>query len=471
MVSRALGLWELNGHRFRRLKHPLSVEGATEMSRTNIFSLNALAADWEQVKELIEDGHYEQAAEFLQRALILHEQAGDETLIGLFVAARQICLACSQSRTEIIWHLRAQEEASEREGKLKDQLRALTEKLSGSGPDKHRTNSDDSGSDTGPDSGASNTISDNHTLWGIIRGLLGASENASAPPAQTKMAGAQKGAREKTIQTSSDISSSDGASSGGRQSQPSLAVHCLGPFRVSRNDQMIGAWSGSKGRSIFKYLVLRRHTPVSKEVLMDVFWPDADVENARRNLHQAIYSLRQALRQLQPDLQVVLFESDHYQINPDLNLWLDFEEFERRVKTGRRLESARKTAEAMAEYVRAEELYRGDFLEEDLYEDWTGLQREQIRAEYLDLADRLSAHYAQRGDHAAALSLCRKILKKDKCHEKAHRRLMHCYQAMGQTSMAVRQYQLCVEALETELDVPPSAETQMLFKNITGAAR
>ncbi len=203
---------------------------------------------------------------------------------------------------------------------------------------------------------------------------------------------------------------------------------------------------------------------------MDVFWPDADVENARRNLHQAIYSLRQALRQVQPDFQVILFESDHYQINLDLSLWLDFEEFERHVKAGRRLESAGKTAEAMAEYIRAEELYRGDFLEEDLYEDWAGLQRERIRAEYLDLADILSAHYVQQSDYAAAISLCRKILEKDKCHEKAHRRLMHCYQAMGQTSMAVRQYQLCVKTLETELDVAPSAETQMLFKNITGAA-
>lgn len=434
------------------------------MSRTNNFSLNALAAEWEKVKELIENGHYEQAAEFLQRALILHEQTGDEALIGLFVAAQQICLACSQSRTEMIWHLRAQEEASEREGKLKDQLRALTERLSS----KQRPNSGDSGND--PDSAAPNDTSENRKLWGIFRSLLGDRENASSPSAQTKMAGAQKGSREEAGRTSPDTSGSDIAASGDHQAQPSLAVYCLGPFRVFRDNQMIGAWLGSKGRSIFKYLVLRRHTPVSKEVLMDVFWPDADVENARRNLHQAIYSLRQTLRQAQPDFQIILFERDHYQINPGLDLWLDFEEFERRVKTGRRLESARKTAEAMAEYVSAEELYRGDFLEEDLYEDWASLQRERIRAEYLDLADRLSAYYAQQGNHAAAISLCRKILEKDKCHEKAHRRLMHCYQAMGQTSMAVRQYQLCVETLETELDVPPSAETQMLFKNITGAA-
>ncbi len=190
------------------------------MSRTNNFSLDALAADWEKVKELIEDGHYERAAEFLQRALILHEQAGDESLIWLFVAAQQICLACNQSRTEMIWHLRAQEEASEREGKLKDQLRTLTERLSS----KQRPNSDDSGSDTDPDSAAPNETSESHKLWGIIRGLLGDRENASAPSAQTKMAGAQKGSREEPVKTSSDISGPDITAPSVHQGQPSIAV-------------------------------------------------------------------------------------------------------------------------------------------------------------------------------------------------------------------------------------------------------
>jgi len=43
---------------------------------------------------------------------------------------------------------------------------------------------------------------------------------------------------------------------------------------------------------------------------------------------------------------------------------------------------------------------------------------------------------------------------------------MFCYMAMGQTSMAARQYQICVKALETELDSSPSSETQTLFKNM-----
>src|SRR5262245_7689139 len=441
------------------------------MRSTNDSPLDSLAADWEKVKELIENGHYEQAAKLLQSALISLEQYGDETLTGLFVAL-QICLACGQARTEMGWHVRAQEEACEREGRLRNQLCALLERLIGGDSNKPHSNPPDTKGDANPDPITPNEFLESRKLWGIIQRMLGDRKNVRAPSVQTasdKNAGAQTSSSEGPDQASihsSDTMASSITTPGDHQAQPSLAVYCLGPFRVFGNDQMIGAWLGLRGRSIFKYLIRRRHVPVSKEVLMDVFWPDADIENARRNLHQAIYGLRRTLKQVQTDFQFILSEKDCYQINPDLNLWLDFEEFERHFKAARRLESAGKIAEAMAEYSSAEELYRGDFLEEDLYEEWAGQQREQLRADYLDLVDWLSAQLAQQGDHTAAISLCRKILGKDKYHEIAHRRLMFCYQAMGQTSMAARQYQICVKALETELDSSPSSETQTLFKNL-----
>jgi DNA-binding SARP family transcriptional activator len=90
---------------------------------------------------------------------------------------------------------------------------------------------------------------------------------------------------------------------------------------------------------------------------------------------------------------------------------------------------------------------------------------------YLDIADRLSEYYFQQGEHAAAVTLCQKILAQDNCHEQAHRRLMECYQIQGQRRLAVRQYQLCVQTLKTELDVPPSMETQTLYEKIMGNHR
>src|SRR5262249_1304304 len=101
-----------------------------------------------------------------------------------------------------------------------------------------------------------------------------------------------------------------------------------------------------------------------KDVLMDVFWPDTDPESARRNLHQAIYSLRQTMRRGEPNFQPIQFENECYWLNPEIDLWLDSEEFARNAQPGGQLEAAGRPDEAAAAYQRAEGLYLGDFLEQ-----------------------------------------------------------------------------------------------------------
>jgi DNA-binding SARP family transcriptional activator len=253
-------------------------------------------------------------------------------------------------------------------------------------------------------------------------------------------------------------------------SSASLMVKCLGMFRISRNGQIVTQWHSLKGQSIFKYLVTHHGTPISKDVLMDVFWPDADPESARRNLHQAIYSLRQTLRRGEPNFQPIQFENECYLLSPGINLWLDAEEFARNAQDGRQSEASGREDEAAGAYQRAEELYLGDFLEEDLYEDWIRPMRERYRNAYLDLVDRLSEFHWRKGNYPVVIELCGKLLAKDNCNERAHRRLMRCYQTQGQHGLAVRQYRLCVDILKNELGVSPSAETRNLLNKITACA-
>lgn len=251
-----------------------------------------------------------------------------------------------------------------------------------------------------------------------------------------------------------------------------LAIHCLGSFRVYRNGQPLNDWNSLKGQAIFKYLLTHQSSLIPKDVLMDVFWPQADPDAARRNLHQAIYSLRQTLKQGQREAEpIIQFENDCYFLNPALSLWLDYRQFEQHVQTGQRLEAGGRLTEALTDYRLAEELYRGDFLEEDLYEDWTSAPREHWRNMYLELADCLSEHYLHQGNLAGAMALCEKILLLDNCNEQAHRRLMQCYQNQGQRHLAVRQYRQCVQRLKSELDVPPGEETQSLYEKIAGSHR
>jgi DNA-binding SARP family transcriptional activator len=238
-----------------------------------------------------------------------------------------------------------------------------------------------------------------------------------------------------------------------------VAAYCLGPFQVYVDDQLVEAWPGHKALSVFKCLLLNRRRRMLKDVLYELFWPGLDPEACRRNLHQAIYSLRHALRRHSPDITYLLFEDDCYFLNPELEIWVDAEEFDEHAIAGQRLEVSRRRDEAMAEYGKAEALYHGHLLEECLYEDWPGVERERLRSAYTHIAGRLAAGYMERREYSAAIVFCQKSLTFDRCDEVAHRRLMQCYEAQGQRHLALREFRTCAEALRADFDLAPSEET------------
>ena len=246
---------------------------------------------------------------------------------------------------------------------------------------------------------------------------------------------------------------------------PTLTAHLLGTFRVSLNDQPVENWPSGRGRSVFKYLLIHHDQPTARDVLMDVFWPDAGPEAARNRLHVALHSLRQRLRKV-ADMPAVIFQDGTYCLYAGLQLWVDVDEFDRHVETGRRLEAAGQIAMAATEYELAIGLYQGDLSADDPYEEWPVLARERLRVAYLDTLDRLSHIYFSRGQYAACEALCQLILTRDNCREDAHCLLMRCYSRQDQHHLALRQYQACVEALRTELDVAPAPATTQLAERI-----
>jgi DNA-binding SARP family transcriptional activator len=89
-----------------------------------------------------------------------------------------------------------------------------------------------------------------------------------------------------------------------------------------------------------------------------------------------------------------------------------------------------------------------------------------LQENYLILLDGLGRYYYDQEDYAACTTICRKILIVDPCFEDAHRQLMRCYSRQGQRYLALRQYHLCVEALNEELEANPTSATTELYERI-----
>lgn len=250
------------------------------------------------------------------------------------------------------------------------------------------------------------------------------------------------------------------------ESTPSLEIYLLSPFRVFANDRAIDGWPNCKGKSIFKYLATHRAQPVAKEVLMDLFWPEAERDAARNNLNVAIYGLRKALAVADPSFPFVLFRQGCYSFNPALRLWIDADAFVECVERGRAADQRGEHEEAIAAYRVAQAVYHSPLLVDDRYEDWLKPQRQGLQDSYMKALMRLASHDYAREDFEACVASTERMLEVDNCNEEAHRLLMRCYGRMGHAHLALRQYHFCIDALARELNLIPSAQTVALFQQI-----
>jgi DNA-binding SARP family transcriptional activator len=245
-----------------------------------------------------------------------------------------------------------------------------------------------------------------------------------------------------------------------------LEVSVLGPLEVRVHGRGIEDWPSRKGKAIFKYLLLNRDRPVAKEVLMELFWPEAGAVAARNNLNVAIHRLRRALGRGAGGFPLLLFADGHYALNPGLKIWTDADAFLAHAQRADELARAGDADGALQEYAAGAALYRGELLAEDRYAEWLAPLRQQLRDRHLQILERLSRIHFDRQDYRSCAAACASILAVDACDESAHRMLMRCYACSGQPQFAQRQYQACVQALARVLSVAPSVETTALFHQL-----
>ncbi len=247
-----------------------------------------------------------------------------------------------------------------------------------------------------------------------------------------------------------------------------LSVFMLSSFSVALDGHPINGRLGKSGQ-LLKILAANYRRCVSKDALIEMLWPDGDPRTGAISLKVAAHKLRITL---DPDKENgdegtwIVAQDGTYRLNPAADIWIDTEAFREHYERGRALESQRQLADARNEFEQAEALYRSDYLEEDLYDEWTVVRREELRDLYLDSLQRL-AHLALKDQaHADVIRYCHKIVLADPCREDAYRMLMRSHGALNQFARAGAWYAVCRMKLQREVDVPPSPETVEAFESL-----
>ena len=250
--------------------------------------------------------------------------------------------------------------------------------------------------------------------------------------------------------------------------EPSLKVRLFGHFEMSCEGEAIPLGRNGKALTILKYLLANRRRPVSQDHLMGWLWPESNLKKARWSLNSAIHGLRKLLGGCSSGLSAnyITLDDGYYHLSGAARIWTDVDEFDERYKKGRRLEAEGSMPAAAVEYEKAIELYRGDYLIEDLYDDWTMVERERLSSAYMDMLGRLAVHYMENGQYQESIRACYRVLEKDRCHEDSYRLLMRCYARLGLRWRALHQYRMCQQILEQEYGTSPSPETRSLYTSL-----
>ncbi len=238
---------------------------------------------------------------------------------------------------------------------------------------------------------------------------------------------------------------------------PALRIQSLGGFAVLRGGAPVPAseWQSRRARELLKLLVARRGRPATRGFLMETLWPGEDPDRIANRLSVALTTVRTVLdpeRRLGDDIVVAGKEA----VALDLNrVDVDLERFLTAASEGQALLRRGEQGAGLALLEAATRSYAGDFLEENSYDDWAVVAREEARSAYVAASRVLATHAAAGADPEAAVPHFLRILELDRYDEQANLGLVSALTAAGRHGEAHRHYLNYRRAMD-ELGVEPA---------------
>lgn len=242
-----------------------------------------------------------------------------------------------------------------------------------------------------------------------------------------------------------------------------ILICLLGNFCLLKLGHPVKVFNGGKAEALLCALALQSGYRLSRDALLCMLWPETDPMLALQSLNSLVYSLRRRLGDAIGGAPV-LHVDGYYQLNVEAGVGVDVTNFDDLADAGaHQIHLGNQDAAAVA-YRTALHLYRGDLcVGTDLH---TALERERLRARYLNLLMYLADYSYSKGDYAPCLDYTRRLLDKDPCREDAHRLIMRCYVRQGERAQALRQYRLCQDMLRAEFDAVPERATTALYDQV-----
>jgi tetratricopeptide (TPR) repeat protein len=240
-------------------------------------------------------------------------------------------------------------------------------------------------------------------------------------------------------------------------SECQVVVKTFGTFEVSINAKTLtkDIWKREKARDLFKYLLLNLNKSVTAVELYAQLWPKIPESKAVSNLTSTVSILRKVL---EPDLKphkpsrFIKSKDKSYSLELGDEAKVDFMMFKQWLDLARKAIDAKEKATI---YEHTAELYVGEFLEENLEDDWTHSDRELLKEGYIEAQLFLAQLMLNSQKLEVSLIHAKNILVVDPTFERAYHLIFKALKRTHQLDEVKKILAECKKAFNKQLGIAP----------------
>lgn len=217
-------------------------------------------------------------------------------------------------------------------------------------------------------------------------------------------------------------------------------------------------WRTAKAQEIFFYLLHHRGKVVSKATLIELLWPDFDLDRAYPQLYTAVYHIRKMLEPFSRERILLQNTADGYLLRLE-GVYLDADEFDHFIQAG--IEVSEYT---VPEYERILKLFKSEYLEGYDYV-WAELERQRFQLHWIRLKLNLVHWYMENEAYEQAFKHIEQVCTRYPLEEQAQLLYMKICDRMGFHFLVQRQYLLLETVMEAEVSEKPGQEVRKWYKD------
>lgn len=244
-----------------------------------------------------------------------------------------------------------------------------------------------------------------------------------------------------------------------------LNVNMFGKFQVVCDDKIL---DGDQINSmmlmkLFVYMILRRDKALSVDEIAMALWREEETDNPAGALKNLMYRLRTLLKKQFGEQNFILTNRGSYQWNPEIEISLDVEQFE---KISESAKIAQHTEEKKELYEAAIELYKGDFMPKMADLHWSVTLTTYYHSLFLACVKGLAEIYKEQQCYDELEILANRAILQDNVEELFYYYLIYARMEKNQINLALESYEKACEILYEELGVHNPERLQEVYEEL-----